>query len=175
MGGIAKVIGLDRSVNITPTITTSAYAAGDQVGGIQTLSDVFPDIQRSVNWVSTDGSIKYPGHLILQSISITDLSEQDAAFDFFFFNRLPTVASSDNSALNIADSQAVNCVGHVSFSGTYADAGGFSIASQSNINLMLPQISDYSTNDLFVVVSTSGTPTYAGASDLTFKYSFFVD
>jgi len=175
MSGIAKVIGIDRTIVVTPTIDTNAYAAGDQVGGIQTLEGVFPDLQRGVNYVSKEGSIKYPGHVLLQSLTVTDISEQAAEFDLFFFNELPTVASSDNAALNIADSEVAKCIGHYKFAPTYGDAGGFDVGSESNINLMLPQQTGFENLNLYVVVSTSSTPTYTTTSALTFKYSFFVD
>jgi hypothetical protein len=175
MSGINKVIGIDKTVIVTPTITTSAYTAGDQVGGIQTLSNVFPDLQRGVNYVNVAGWSKYPGHVILQSLTVTDVSEQAPNFDLFFFNELPTVASSDNAALDIADSEIAKCIGHYAFAPTYGDAGGFDVGSVANINLMLPQQPDFANANLYVVVSTSSTPTFTTTSALTFKYSFFVD
>lgn len=178
MTGVSNVIGIDRSIEVTPAVSaSSAYTAGDQVGGIQQLSSVFPDFQRSVNPVSKAGGSgsKFPGHVILQTITVTDLGEQDAAFELFFFNELPTVASSDNAALSIVDSEAHKCIGHYSFAPTYGSTGEFSVGSVANINLMLPQQADFDNLDLWVVVSTPGTPTFASTSDLVFKYNFFVD
>lgn len=176
MAGINKVIGIDKTIIVTPTVSaSSAYTAGDQVGGIQTLSNVYPDFQRGVTGVNVDGWTKYPGHVILQSLTIIDAAEQDSSYNLFFFNELPTVASSDNAALNIADTEISKCIGYYNFTTTYGSSGNFSVGSVANINLMLPQVADFSTPNLYIVVSTPDTPTFASTSDLTFKYSFFVD
>lgn len=176
MSGINKVIGIDKTVMVTPTVSTSpAYTAGDQVGGIQELNNVFPDFQRAVNNVSVSGWSKYPGHVILQSLTVTDLSEQSPNFNLFFFNELPTVASSDNAALSILDTQIDKCIGHYNFATTYGDAGGFTVGTLANINLMLPQQPSFDNSNLYVVVQTTSTPTFTSTSALTFRYSFFVD
>lgn len=177
MSGINNVIGIDLSVTVTPTVSTSAYTAGDQVGGIQTLSDVYPDFYRvwNPNSKSGTGMQRFPGHLILQSITILDQAEQSATYNLFFFNQLPTVASSDNAALNIADSEVLKCIAHYQCAPTYGDAGGFTVGSVQNINMLLPQYEEMTNNELYVVMSTTTTPTFAATDDLTIRYNFYVD
>jgi hypothetical protein len=148
-----------HSVSNTPTVSTSpAYTANDQVGGIQTLT-------------VPNSSL---GSCALVSFNVLDLAGQSAALSLFFFNSLPTVASSDNAALNISDANMALCIGHVVVAaGDYQSTSANSIAS---VKLSGPLYMKSATADtLYVVVKTTGTPTYAGTTDLTFTYNFVLN
>src|SRR5688500_7837809 len=71
---------------VTPTINTAAYTAADQVGGIQTI-DFGQPVSR------------------LKTVSIVDKAKQKAEMIILFFKELPTVASSNNAALDISDAE----------------------------------------------------------------------
>ncbi len=147
-----------QSVSNTPTVSTSpAYTANDQVGGIQTLT--IPGISLGAQLVS---------------FNVLDLAGQNAALSIFFFKSLPTVASSDNAALNISDANMALCIGHaVVAAGDYQTTSANSIAS---VKLSGPLFVKTSTEDtIYAVVKTTGTPTYAGTTDLTFTYNFYLD
>jgi hypothetical protein len=144
---------LGNIINVTPVISTGIYASGDQVGGIQTISGASND-----------------GIGILEGITIVDLSDQSAALNILFFDELPTVASSDNAALNIADAEmSGKCIGMLTIDATdYVDTSANSVATLRNLNQMFHSRGVIST--VYAVVETTGTPTYGGTSDLIFKY-----
>lgn len=146
-----------QMISVTPTVDTSAYGSGDRLGSIQTLT----------------GACEVAGKAaVLESVTIVDKSNQKAAMTLLFFESLPTVASSDNTALDISDAQMAKCVGVVSIANTdYADASS-SAAGCKTFDLPMRSAG---AADLYVVVKSGGTPTYGAATDLTFKYVFRQD
>lgn len=158
-----EVVGLSNVITVVPTLDTSAYAAGDRLGTIHSISDAFRATSRSFSGARS----------ILQSIVIVDLASQNANFDILFFDQLPTVASADNTALNIADAEMAKCIGAVSCAESYITTTANSVMTVRNIGLMLQRF-DNLVNNLWAVVKIQSTATYA-ASSLTFKYSFLQD
>lgn len=132
----------------TPTIDTNAYTADDQVGGIQTLT--------------VD-----PGTKHLKSVTIIDKASQKAEIEVLFFKELPTVASANNAACNVADSElASKCIGVVTVpAASYTDLSAAAVASvECDLEI---QTKD---GKLYALAKTTGTPTYAANGDLVFKY-----
>jgi len=153
---IGQVGGDSDTVSATPTITAGAYSAEDIVGGVQTLTDAARVAGKEV---------------VLESIVITDLAKQNAAFDIFFFDREPTNGTyTDNVALDIDDADMAFCIGYVSLSG-YANSADSSVGALRNIGLGLSP----NASNLYAIAKCTGTPTYASTSDLTFKYFFLRD
>lgn len=146
-------------VEITPTIDTSIYAANDQVGGIQTLTGVAFDENRFAQLVG---------------ITIVDKAAQSAALSLFFFDQLPTVVSVDQGALNISDAEmAAKCIGHATIAtGDYQTTSANSAASKTFTVPLKSRTTGSPGGALYVVMKTTGTPTYAAASDLVLKYVF---
>lgn len=150
-----EVGGNSQQVDVTPTITAGAYSANDVVGGIQTLTSA----------ARTSGK-----ETVLLSLVITDKAMQDAAFSIFFFNANPgTGTYTDNAALDIDDTDLGLCIGALQVASDYIDAADNSVATLANIGLGL---TPSGSANLFVVVKTTSTPTYASTSDLVFKYFF---
>lgn len=140
-------------VAVTPTISNGvAYTANDQLGGVQTIT-------------SATTATKFQTRLV--NVSIIDKAKQSAAITIFFFNASPTVASSDNAALDITDAEmASKYIGHVEIgSGDYASIAASSVACKE-CYLMLASASA----NVYAVAMTTGTPTYGSTSDLIFNY-----
>lgn len=149
-----------RLIRVTPTISTGAYTANDQVGGIQTLTDA-----------CADGAVK------LNSLCIIDKdSEAAAGMTLHFFSSLPTVVSVDNGALDISDAEiASKCIGVLSVpSSSFVAVGGCKVATVKDINLDLfsthSDTEGNKTGNIYVVVSSVDTPTFTATSDLVFSY-----
>lgn len=133
---------------VTPTITTSAYSANDQVGGIQVLS--FGE-----------------GVKCIKSVTVVDAGKQSAALKILLFEELPVVASSDNAAANIVDAEVTaKCFGSISI----AAADYIALAASSVATVAVDIAAQSRGGKIWAVALTTGTPTYASISDLTFKY-----
>jgi hypothetical protein len=165
-----QVGGFSTEIVVTPTISTSAYTANDQVGGIQTLA-VLNQQSQPIDAACQDKTVAY-----LMGLKIIDKAKQDQPFTIYFFNTLPTVASVDNAALSIVDAQSAKCVGFVKVTAAnYAGPAEWSIADVAFADVMRSFKSDTDNGPLYAVVQTTGTPTYATTADLTFKYYFSQD
>lgn len=150
-------------IEVTPTVSTSpAYTAEDQVGGIQTLTRACLSKNRGATLVS---------------VAVHDAGKQSAALVVFFFDELPTVASVDNGTITITDAEmADKCIGTVTVpAANYTNVAGSSIATLPASSCGLYLKSKDINGALYVVVKTTGTPTYASTTDLTFRYSFVQD
>lgn len=150
-------------IEVIPTVSTSpAYTAEDQVGGIQTLSNVC----RAQGYGAT-----------LVSLVVTDRAKQSVALSCFFFDELPTVTSVDNGSIDISDAEmADKCIGVVSLSAaSYVNVSLNSVVTAGSGGTGLYLKSKDADGKIYVVVKTTGTPTYASTTDLLFKYSFIQD
>lgn len=152
---ITQVSRLWKTVEVTPTLDTNAYGANDRVGTVQTIAAA---------------AIKGGKTALLTSLTVIDKASQGVALSLFFFRELPTVASDDNAALEISDAEMAKCVGHVIVAtGDYQATSANKVACVKNIQLAME--SGQADGNLYVVLMTTGTPTYA-ASSLVFKYNF---
>lgn len=154
------VDGKATLVTVTPVISTSIYASGDQLGGINTLANAM-DMDKDT------GNI--------MSITVIDKAKQNAAFDILFFSDLPTVASSDNAPLDISDAEmASKCLGIVKVLSTdYVDLAANSVNSKYVVGLFLRSVAG--SNTLYCVCRAAGTPTYVSTSDLVIKIGIVQD
>lgn len=165
-----QVGGYSTEIAVVPTISTSAYTALDQLGGVQTLA-VLNAQSKPVDAACQDKTVSY-----LMGLKIIDKAKQDAPLTIFFFKTLPAVLSSDNAALSIADSEATKCIGFVKVSAAnYSGPAEWSVAEVPFADVMKALKSDVDDGPLYAVVQTTGTPTYGSASDLEFKYYFSQD
>jgi hypothetical protein len=146
-------------VDVIPTLDTNAYSANDRLGSIQTLTGMGP--------AGFQGAI-------LESVTVVDRDGQSPVMTILFFDSLPTVASADNAALQIADAQLSKCIGHVSIaSGDWITATDANVASKVvSPGLPLTPSPNGVRQTVYAVVKlTSGTPTFTAAG-LTFRYCF---
>jgi hypothetical protein len=143
----------NRHLDVTPTITTTAYTANDQVGGLITLQ------------IATSQATS----IELRSLQVCDKSTQAAALEFIFFSTTPAQTSVDNGTLSIPDASSTFFEGHVSVAaGDYKSLALNCFASVKNVGLKMTTDAN---GQLFCLVRTTGTPTYA-VGDLTFKFAF---
>lgn len=169
--------------SVTPTITASSYSGGQQIGGIQTITDV----------VRQDMVLGY-GSCTLTDVAILDKAGQAAAFDIWFFSVSPTLSGSDHNAFHITNANMVAttnnggppnngsipaCLGAVSVGSAYSVTGGSQNAvntGDTNLNktLFVPGGAANPTNVYAVAVIRTNV-TYASTSDLVFQYKFIVD
>ena len=135
--------------------STVAYTAGDLMGTKLTFADV----------IQAD----YGGGEIT-SVTVVDLAKQLTAMDLLLFDELSTGtawATGDNAALDVADADALNCIGKISIgTGDYSSLNDNAIATKST---SLPFY--VRGRNLYGLLVTRGTPTFADTDDLTVKIS----
>lgn len=174
-------INASKTISVTPVISTSIYASGDQIGGIMTLTDVIRN-QSIPNTVS--GSDLGWGWSEICEVTVLDSDKQDVAFDIWLFNQSPTVTSTDNAAFAMtAANMKLQCIGVIKGIGAnssgdsnYSDAAAVSTSSNPNINkpVQVPFSATNKTN-IYAIAVVRGTPTYTTTSSLQFQFSFYMD
>lgn len=139
----------------TVTVDTNAFADGDYVGSVITIEGMCRGGASAA---------------VLEKITILDKDAQGVALDLLFFDESPTVASAENAALNISDTEMEKCIGGVSIvAADYHSTSANSIATKV-ISPGLPLKPD-SSETVYCVIKSRGTPTYAGAA-LTLRFTF---
>lgn len=151
-GSAARGLAVEPRLKIeriaaTPTISTTAYASGDAVGGLLTFSNAAR---------SSGGSIR------LESIQVVDKAQQYAELVLVLFDRSITPPT-DNAAFDPTDAELSNVIGVVPIGGGFYS--GFSdngVASVTGLGLA----AKLNGTDLFGVLVAASAPTYASTSDL---------
>ena len=137
-----------------PGTAVAAYAAGDQMGTIISLS----------NAVRVAG-----GTGVIVGVAVQSYSNTIGALDVVFFDQTVTLAA-DNAAFTIADADVLDVVGVVSLAGSYG-LGANRIAQA--FNLAMPYWCSGSTTLYAAIIARSGfTPV---ASDFTTYLTVFVE
>lgn len=147
-----------HTVTKTVVVDTNAYSAGDMMGtGALEITDA-----------------GYIGGGVLHTISIVDLTKQSSAIDLLFFASACTNTTfTNNAALDVHDTDALDFIGHVSILATdYTALSDNSLGTARNVGLTFnpPENS----KSIWCVPVCRGTPTYA-ASELRLKFSILRD
>ena len=143
-------------LQVTPTISTTAYAAKDNVGGLMTFAGA----------ARASG-----GSCWLQSAQIVDKAQQMRELDLLLFDRSIT-APTDNAVFDPTDTELGYCVARVNFNPSdYADLSDNSVAVRSNLGHQLV----LNGTDLFGVLVARATPTYAATTDLVVALTILQD
>lgn len=136
-----------RLVDVTLTLDTNAYTAGDVLAATQLVENAV----RDKNQIDT-----------LESLVVIDEDDQGAAFDIYFFSANSALGT-ENAAPNISDADARNLLAIVSVgTGDYKDVGGAKVAFFRDLGILLKPATD-TTNIYVGVVNGAGTPTYTAA------------
>lgn len=149
---IAPTSPLYARVQVTPTISTLIYAAGDVVGGLLNFDFTHP----------------YGGGLI-HSFGIVDDDNENAPFSVYLFDSAPTVVADQAvwaTAMLIADLKKMiypNLDPIRFVAGDYQTINGNSVAVKVGLNR------PFAGNNIYAYVVPTGTPTYTAATDLTFS------
>lgn len=144
-------IGIHRRVTLTPTLDTNAYADGDQVSTLQTLSRILPP--------RVGGEIKL--------VTVLDKANQKVALDLFFFKAAVTVAA-DNAAFTISDADMDHCLGVINVLAADYDAVS-TTNGLATVAVNFPIVFSTANDVIYVAIVSRGAPTYA-ASSLTIAF-----
>lgn len=142
-------------VDVTLSLDTSAYTAGDVLADTQIVT----------------GALRLlDGYGMLQSVVLIDEDDQGAALDLYFFSANRSLGA-ENGAPDISDANARDCLGCVAVgTADYKDLGGVKIATLKDINLPVKAVS--ASKNIYVgAVNGAGTPTYS-ASGLKLRLGF---
>lgn len=141
----------------TPTINTSAYATGDELGTLMTLT----------------GAARYTGGGgYVRSITVLDKTQaQRAAMDILFFNASITVAG-NNNPFAPSDTDMLNFLGLVAVAtGDYNTAWAGTPTNSAATKLVVDMPYVVSATSLFALAVVRGTPTYTSASDIVISFT----
>jgi hypothetical protein len=145
---------------ITPTLATgSAYAAGNLMGGKNTLLNALPG-----------GGVNG----ILRGAVLIDKSNQNAPLDLVFFSAdLTGTTFTDKAAFAPVAADLAGFIGHQSivagdYASDYASFSANSVGTKAGLQTVLMGAAT-----LYMAIVCRGTPTYVGATDLTVK--LFID
>jgi hypothetical protein len=152
-----NVGGFTKTFKINPTISTSAYSAGNTVGAIQTL---------------TSAVQKTNGTAILESLILLDKSNQKAAMDIFIFDVNPAAATTTDHAAFAFSTNDVNVIARISVAASdYITVNSEAVAVKSGLGIA---VQASASANLYAVAVTSGTPTYS-ATALQWVWGFLQD
>ena len=144
--------------DITPTISNgAAYASGDVIGGLQTIT--------------TAARIAGGSGTIVDLIVVDKTQAQRSAMDIVLFDRSVTVAA-DNSPFACSDADMLFCLGVFSI-GAYNTAWPGTPLNSISTSVLLNKIFSLAASSgtsLFFAIVARGTPTYGSTSDLQFKF-----
>jgi hypothetical protein len=146
------------SIQVTPTITaSSAYATGNALGGLLTLTNM--------------GNFCFSS---LRSVVVTDKANQKSAMDVLLFGRTFT-ATADKNAIAISSADLLNMVGSVNIATTdYVTVGTGAVATKVGATggIWLPMPVSGGDNTFYAQLVARGTPTYASTSDISVRFVF---
>lgn len=149
----------------TPTVSaSSAYTSGDVVGSAMQFSRAFGGEGRTG---------------VVKTVLVLDKGNQKAPLTLLFFNAQPGTVAADNAAFSFASADVDLCVGKVNVAAAdYETVGGKAVAAVDVSAVLQGTIGTLGARDcgdLWVVAVTTGTPTYASTSDLTFRLGLLAD
>jgi hypothetical protein len=147
LNSIGYVGSFGNRISLSPTVSTSAYTAGDAVGGLLTFS--------SAARASGDGGV-------IKDVLIIDDAGQDAEMELWLFNSTFT-AMSDNAAWAPSEADLRKLVAIISTSG----GAWFGAGTPSVARVECNQRYDLTATSMFGQLVTRGTPTFAATDDVT--------
>jgi hypothetical protein len=155
---MASTIQVKRVVK-NPTVDTSAFATGDQIGPLIAFDEI----------LTADGAGS-----TLRAVQVIDKAKQSAALDVILYSIPVTLVGAENAAADVSDADvAAGYIGHVNIvAGDYTILNANSMANKGcELPLWNPGRPPSGTAGLvprhrvYVQIVSRGTPTYA-AGDL---------
>lgn len=158
-GNLAAAVGATTVLQPTVTVSTSpAYTAGDVVGG---------------EIVLTGAVRKVSGTGVFQSLTVFDVSNQKPALTILVFNADPAGTYTDNGAFAFNASDYAKLLGKISVAATdYVTLDSKAIASPA---IQPFCIASATTQNLWLVMVVSTTPTFAATTDLRLTVGILSD
>jgi hypothetical protein len=152
-----NVGGYDQAFSLTPTVTASSYTAGYAIGGLQT----FPVFRTTT----------LPGGE-LDGFSLTSLSGITAIITVYVFSSLPAGtggnACTDHAAFTVANADVPKLILSFQVQPVVQTGMSASIATQF-LALSVANKDSVATQNLYVCLVATGTPTPGSTSDITDK------
>ena len=143
------------TLTVTPTISTSAYASGDCMGGLFKLKGV--DLYQS-------------GYI--HTALLGDKDSEEATISLVIFSSKPSSTTfTDNAALDINDADLNKIIGIIEFS-TYTTFSSSSVSYKGVQSI--PYVLD-NNSEIYCTLLCGGTPTYTATTDLTVTLGTFND
>lgn len=154
---VGAVVGKTTVIAITPTISITAYAVGDAIGGLLTFADA----------ARLSG-----GTLTVQAVILIDKDQEQAEIDLVLFDRTFT-PSADNAVFNPSDADIANHIGTIKINpADYANFSTNCAATVRNVGLALKLNGSASLYGQMVI---RGVQTYTSTAGLTIKLVVYQD
>ena len=154
---VGNVGGVSTEICVKPTVATSAYSAGFEVG--QLLQ--FDGAVRQGIWTG-----------IIESVRMTCLSVQTAEFDVTFFSAKPNASAwTDHGTPSIAAGDIPLVIGTVKLTSNFSGLGTHTVYNSDAIGRVIK----LATTALYAVITTPGTPTFTTAGDVQLCVSLLQD
>lgn len=152
-----EVVGNSVVKDVTLSLDTSAYAAGDVLAATQEI---------------TTAMREFGGTGIWTSLMVIDKDDQGKSMKVYLFESTVTFGT-ENAAVSISDADAAKLLGIADVS-SYEDLGGVQVAylKMSDLGFVVQSASD--STSLFVAVESEGTGTYT-ASGVVLRLGFLRD
>lgn len=146
-------IKIDRRIfDISPTVDTGIYAAGDAIDVLQTISD-------AGNQADQSG--------IIEQVILVDGAAQDAAIDLIFYEAVVTDGT-DNAVYAPSLAELKQSLGTVSIlAADYDDYGANGDVATVTPNFFFQM---ENTRNLFFQMVSRGTPTYSAGTDVQLRF-----
>lgn len=147
-------------VRVAMTISAAAYAAGEVVGGINTIANALRG--------TTDNALKaYLTNCMVEEIGGT----QKAQLDIWIFDRSPAVGTFTDQVVMVFGTDIQYLLAHLTaYAADYTTAGGVSVADLD----FSPRVihSGSASRDLYFVVTCAGAPDFVNTTDLSVTFGF---
>lgn len=157
---IGEVGNNSTNFNVNPTVSTSAFSAGMSVGGKITVTGA-TRVSGSLGAGGTSGYI--------QTITMTSgTTSHTSQVDVFIFDADIAGTCTDHTAVAFGAADMANLVGVAHITDWTADNDNLPVAGQAT-NLALPYEIAGGTS-LYACAIERGTPTFASAFDVRFKF-----
>jgi len=153
---VGNVGGFEFAVTNTPTVQNAAYASGNAIGGLQTISAF-----------RTTG-----GTGILNNIAVWSKGGSTVAMTLYIFNANPTASTcTDKTAFVLGAADIAKLIATTAPVLTPAVVGAGTTATSASQQLPVNVINGDSTVNLYVCAVVGGAVTPASTTDLVFKFS----
>ncbi|MBS1586502.1 MAG: hypothetical protein JSS82_13255 [Bacteroidetes bacterium] len=154
LGNISRKL---KTVTVQPAISTVAYAVGQVIGGVMTLTGALRAAIMSGTWMG---------------VQVVEKSTQKAPMDIVLFTSNPTAANFADKAVPIWTNDYDKIIGI-----TNVVAANYSTLSTSSgvcLGNLCKRVTS-TTGNLYAIAICNGTPTYASVSHLYFTFYFEQD
>ncbi len=146
-----------KTITVQPPISTFAYAAGQVVGGVMTLTGALRAAILSGTWTG---------------VQVVEKSTQKAPMDIVIFTSNPTAANFADHSAPTWTNDYDKIIGITNI--VAANYSTLSTSSGANLGNLYKRVNGTTAN-LYAVAICNGAPTYASASHLYFTFYFEQD